>query len=136
MNAESRGGSGFPTIGSPDELRQAAGRLYNLPLTSKSELEALINQYADDIEQAAAQRHDLDVNLAACIADCCGILLNEEWDKAEDRGKRLIQVACHYFFESDDQDGDLESVYGFDDDAELVNEILKLLNRQDLTIQI
>ena len=136
MNAESRGGAGPSTMGLPDELRQAAGRFYNLPLMSRAALEALINKYADDIEQAAAQRHDLDVHLAACIADCCGILLNEEWDKSEDHGKRLIQAACHYFVESDDEDGDLESVCGFDDDAELVNEILKLLNRRDLTIQI
>ena len=136
MNNTSKGGWGSQTTELSDELRRALGRFYDLPLTSRSALEALISAYADDIEQAAHKRDDLDVHLADCISRCCTILLNEEWDKAEDSGKRLIQAACHYYVESDDQDGDLESVYGFDDDAELVNEVLELLNRQDLTIQI
>ena len=136
MNNTNEGWSRLPTTKLPDDLRQALGRLYDMPLTSKTALEARIIQYADDIEQAATNRGDLDVHLADCISRSCMTLLNEEWDRAEDFGKRLIQAACHYFVESDDEDGDLDSVYGFDDDAELVNEILELLNRQDLTIQI
>jgi hypothetical protein len=136
MNNTINGGSRLPMTELSDELRRALGRFYDLPLTSRSTLEAMITEYADDIERAATQRGDLDVHLADCISRSCMTLLNEEWDRAEDFGKRLIEAACQYFVESDDQDGDLESVYGFDDDAELVNEILELLNRQDLTIQI
>ena len=136
MKNTHEGPSRLPTTELPDELRQALGRLYDMPLTSKSALEVRIIQYADDIERAATKRGDLDVHLADCISRSCMTLLNEEWDRSEDFGKRLIQAACHYFVESDDEDGDLDSVYGFDDDAELVNEILELLNRQDLTIQI
>lgn len=136
MNNTSEGRSRLPTTELPDELRQALGRLYDLPLTSKSALEALVTEYADDIERAATNRGDLDVHLADCISRSCMTLLNEEWDRAEGVGKRLIQAACHYFVENDDEDRDLESVYGFDDDAEVVNAILELLNRQDLTIQI
>ena len=77
-----------------------------------------------------------DKNPAACIPRCCSILLNEEWDKAEDCGKRLIQAARRFFVESDEQDGDLEPVDGFDDHAELVSEIPALLYRPDLAIQI
>jgi hypothetical protein len=116
MNNTSEGRSRLPTTELPDELRQALGRLYDLPLTTN--------------------RGDLDVHLADCISRSCMTLLNEEWDRAEGVGKRLIQAACHYFVENDDEDRDLESVYGFDDDAEVVNAILELLNRQDLTIQI
>jgi hypothetical protein len=136
MNNTSKGGSRLPMTELPKDLREDLGRFYDLPLTSKSALEALITEYADDIEQAANSRGDLDVNLADCISRSCMTLLNEEWDRAEESGKRLIQAACHYFVENDDQDGDLESVYGFDDDAEIVNAILELLNRQDLMIQI
>jgi hypothetical protein len=120
----------------PDEFREAAGRFYVLPLASKQALARMVDNYADDIGRAAARRGDLDINLADCIARCCTALLDEEWDSADDSGKRLIQTACHYFVESDDEDGDLESVYGFDDDAELLNEILRLLNRTDLALQI
>jgi len=136
MSTDSNGGS-IPSISElPDKLRQAVDRFCDLSLASKPALEALIEKYADDIEQAACNRGDLDVNLAECISRSCKTLLNEEWDRAEDFGKRLIQAACYYFVESDDQDGDLESVYGFDDDAEVLNEVLELLNRPDLTVQI
>ena len=136
MNTTSTGRSHLPTTELSDELRRALDRFCDLPLASRSTLEALIAGYADDIERAATKRADLDVHLADCIARSCMTLLNEEWDRAEDSGKRLIEAACQYFVESEDQDSDLESAYGFDDDAELVNEIVELLNRQDLTVQI
>ena len=57
-------------------------------------------------------------------------------EKEGDHRNRLIQAACYYFVENDDEDGDLQSVYGFDDDAELLNVILEHLDRPDLAIQI
>ena len=57
-------------------------------------------------------------------------------EKEGDHRNRLIQAACYYFVENDDEDGDLQSVYGFDDDAELLNVILEHLDRPDLVIQI
>ncbi len=74
MSTESKGGSNFSTMGLLDVLRQARDCLYDLPLTSKSALETLIGDYADDVE----------------------------------------------------------SVCGFDDDAELVNEFQEFLARPDL----
>ena len=119
-----------------DTLRQPVSDFYNMPLAPKRELIALINDYADEIANVAKRRGDLDVNLADCIARCCLTLLNEQWDGEGDHRKRLIQSACYYYIENDDEDGDLESVYGFDDDAELLNVILEHLDRPDLVIQI
>jgi len=120
----------------PDTLRRPVSDFYNLPLAPKCELIALINDYADEIARVAKRRGDLDVNLADCIARCCLTLLNERWDGEGDHRKRLIQAACYYYVEIDDEDGDLQSVYGFDDDAELLNVILEHLDRPDLEIQI
>ena len=120
----------------PDTLRQPVSDFYNMPLAPKRELIALINDYADEIARVANQRGDLDINLADCIARCCITLLNEQWDDEGDHRKRLIQAACYYFVESDDEDGDLQSVYGFDEDAELLNVILEHLDLPDLAIQI
>ena len=120
----------------PDALRQPVSDFYNMPLAPKRELIALINDYADEIERVADRRGDLDVNLADCIARCCLTLLNEQWDGEGDHRKRLIQAACYYYVERDDEDGDLQSVYGFDDDADLLNVILEHLDRPDLAIQI
>jgi hypothetical protein len=120
----------------PEALRRPVSDFYNLPLASKRELIALINDYADEIARVADRRGDLDVNLADCIAGCCLTLLNEQWDGEGDHRKRLIQSACYYYVENDDEDRDLESVHGFDDDAELLNLILEHLDRPDLVIQI
>ncbi len=120
----------------PDTLRQPVSDYYNLPLASKRELTALINDYVNEIARVAKRRGDLDVNLAGCIHRCCLTLLNERWDGEGDHHKRLIQAACYYYVENDDEDGDLQSVYGFDDDAELLNVLLQHLDRPDLVIQI
>jgi len=120
----------------PDLLRQPASNFYNMPLAPKRKLISLIDDYADEIVRVANRRGDLDINLADCIARCCLTLLNEQWDGEGDQRKRLIQAACYYYVENDDEDGDLQSVYGFDDDAELLNVILENLDRPDLAIQI
>lgn len=119
-----------------EALRRPVSDFYNLPLASKRDLIALINDYADEIARVANRRGDLDINLADCVARCCLTLLNEQWDGEGDHRKRLIQLACYYYVENDDEDGDLQSVYGFDDDAELLNVILEHLDRADLVIQI
>lgn len=121
---------------SPEALRRPVSVFYNLPLVSKRDLIALINDYADEIARVANRRGDLDINLADCVARCCLTLLNEQWDGEGDHRKRLIQLACYYYVENDDEDGDLQSVYGFDDDAELLNVILEHPDRADLVIQI
>lgn len=119
-----------------EALRRPVSDFYNLPLASKRDLIALINDYADEIARVANRRGDLDINLADCVARCCLTLLNEQWDGEGDHRKRLIQLACYYYVENDDEDGDLQSVYGFDDDAELLNVILEHPDRADLVIQI
>lgn len=119
-----------------EALRRPVSDFYNLPLASKRDLIALINDYADEIARVANRRGNLDINLADCVARCCLTLLNEQWDGEGDHRKRLIQLACYYYVENDDEDGDLQSVYGFDDDAELLNVILEHLDRADLVIQI
>ena len=93
MNTTSNGRSRLPTTEMSDELRQALGRFSDLPLASRSTLEALIAGYADDIERAATKRGDLDVHLADCIARSCMTLLNEEWDRAEDSGNCLLYTS-------------------------------------------
>ena len=136
MSTKDKGQSSSAATGLPHELRQVVDRLYDLPLKSKPALESMIDKYADDIEQAATNRGDLDVNLAHCIANRCLVLLEEEWDKAGENHRRLIQAACFYFVEDEDEVGDLQSVYGFDDDAALVNAVLDQLDRSDLAIHI
>ena len=136
MNSDKISGPEFFLGALPDTLREPVSDIYNLPLTSKSQLVALVNNYAEEIAGIARRRGDLDVHLVDCIHRCCLTLLIEQWDSEGNHRKRLIQTACYYFVESDDNDGDTQSVYGFDDDAELINVILEHLERPDLAIHI
>lgn len=120
----------------PEDLRRAALEHYARPSMTKQGLTAALVRYQDVIAEAARQRSDLDVNLADCIARSCQTLLNEHWDQATVNEQRLIQTACDYFIDSDDEDGDLDSVFGFDDDAQLINVVVAHFERSDLSILI
>ena len=113
-----------------------ACELYELPLNSNEQLVAAVESYSQVVTAAARSRSDLDINLADCIARCCLLLLAEHWYSADEHQRRLIQCACHYFIDDDDENSDLDSVFGFDDDAELMNLIVVQLDRPDLAIPI
>jgi len=76
------------------------------------------------------------VNLAECIGTSCLVLLNTLGPDTPEESRRLIQVACRYFVETEDREGDLASVFGFDDDAEVLNAVAVKLGRPDLVVSI
>jgi uncharacterized membrane protein YkvA (DUF1232 family) len=98
---------------------------------SGSELDA----YKRRIDDSARRRPDLDVNLAEAILRTCRTLLGD-WTDLSEEERRLVQLACDYYVDPYDEDGDLESVFGFDDDAEVVNLVLNELGREDLQVRI
>ena len=104
---------------------------------TKEELLIAIKQYNQKIGNVALKRQDLDINLAHTVSEICLNLLNECWDNATNIEKRLINMVCCYFLEEeDDEDGDLDSVYGFDDDAQVLNIVLEFIGKEDLVIHI
>lgn len=127
-----------------DEISNSVGatveNLLKAREKTKEELLIAINQYNQKIGNVALKRQDLDINLAHTISERCLNLLNECWDNATDIERRLINMVCCYFLEEeddeDDEDGDLDSVYGFDDDAQVLNIILEFIGKEDLVIHI
>ena len=104
---------------------------------TREELLVAIEKYNQKIELAARNRQDLDINLAHTISQICLNLLDECWENATDIERRLINMVCCYFLEEeDDEVGDLDSVFGFDDDAQVLNMALESIGREDLVIQI
>ena len=104
---------------------------------TREELLVAIEKYNQKIELAARNRQDLDINLAHTISQICLNLLDECWENATDIERRLINMVCCYFLEEeDDEEGDLDSVFGFDDDAQVLNIALESIGREDLIIQI
>ena len=104
---------------------------------TREELVAAIDKYDQKIEKVAHNRQDVDVNLAHTISQACLHLLNECWGQATDFERHLISmVCCYYLEEEDDEDGDFDSVFGFDDDAQVLNIVLESIGKEDLIIQI
>ena len=63
------------------------------------------------------RRHYVEVDLAAHLLGTIG-------EGTPDETRLLIQAAVRYFLIEEDGDGDLNSVLGFDDDAEVMNAVL------------
>jgi hypothetical protein len=120
----------------PQESLVLVKKLFAAPIPAKQELLAEVDSYNTEIDEAASTRPDLDVNLAECISRGCAALIEELWDDASEQQRKLIQVACGYFIIEDDEAGDLNSVFGFDDDAAVFNVIAEYLDRDDLLIQV
>ena len=124
-----------------EEVSLAAGestrKLLEGELDTKQELRSAISQYDEGIAQTANSKVDIDVNLAHSISQACLDLLDNNWDSANELERRLIQLACCYYIEEDDdENGDFDSVFGFDDDATVLNIVLENIGREDLTVLV
>jgi hypothetical protein len=102
---------------------------------------------ADELAQLAGvvelhlehiRNHDnpsTDVETAERIAASLMALLSS--DGAFDAGDRaLIRGAVEYYLLADDASGDLDDNLGFDDDARVLNSVLRRINRPDLVVKL
>ena len=76
------------------------------------------------------------MNLAEYIGRACFALLDSLGPDTPEESRRLTQLACRYFVETEDGEGDLGSVFGFDDDAEVLNAVVLKLDRPELVVSI
>ena len=120
----------------PAGARALVADLLAEPGASHEDLLDTVADYLDEISSAAARDGFVDTELGAAIAEVCLELLADLGGGASDRESRLVQVAVRYFVVEDDAEGDLTSVVGFDDDARVVNAVLRLLGREDLLIEV
>ena len=77
----------------------------------------------------------IDITLAENIAQTLRQLLRELAIYPENK-RRLIVGAARYFMRSQDAQADLESILGFDDDAAVLNYVLKEIGRSDLKVEL
>lgn len=120
----------------PAHLRAPIQDLLRRPVATREHMLAELDVYTRDIDDAARRRSDLDVNLAEAIVQACRSLLDESWADRSEEQRRLVQLVCDYYVDPEDRDGDLESVHGFDDDAEVLNLVLDALQRSDLKVRV
>jgi hypothetical protein len=102
------------------------------PLIERDELKRMVEGHIEAARVAFAESTFFDQELPALLGQACLSLLEiEGLDEAE---QRLVMAACVYFVEDDDEDGDFSSIVGFEDDADVYDQVVKQLGRPELAL--
>lgn len=111
----------------PPELVEAvAPHLPEAAPPPASQQHAAIDAYLQTLPEALSRNEFLDVPLAEDIGRAARELLAATaQSSAEDRA--LVAAAIAYFVDPDDAEHDLESLLGFDDDAQVLAAVIRLL---------
>ncbi len=120
----------------PPELKDGIRSLLDQPQPSAEDLLAGLDDYTRRVDAEVRRRQDLDVNLAEEILRVYRHLLQQAWGHLDEQQRRIVIAGCSYYLDRSDQDDDLDSVFGFDDDARLLNQVLEVIGRSDLGISI
>ncbi|MYL37369.1 hypothetical protein [Halobacillus litoralis] len=119
----------------PSRQFQMALKEHGEVYTNPSILRQTIENHFEKIQEATKQNEFINLHLAEKIREVCLILINE-YKKVSHDEQRYINATINYFVDINDEEDDLYSPLGFDDDAEIVNECLELIGKEDLTIDI
>jgi hypothetical protein len=120
----------------PETLAGSVKELLERPAANRDTLLADLDEYTSRIDRAVRQRGRLDVHLAEMILRACRTLLQDDWPHLGAEHQSLVRLACVYYLESDDADGDLDSPFGFDDDALVLNLVLETIGRPERQVRI
>ena len=95
-----------------------------------------IDTYLEQVREATARNEFLNLALAERLASVLKTLLGEYDHLGSAYHQALVVGACRFFLETNDVWGDLDSPLGFDDDAEVLNAVLRDIGREDLLVEI
>lgn len=112
---------------SADTRMQLDGLLHESPVTFR-DLSTDIEKYLATIRNHTRVNEFIDLHLAERVAEACLELLASE--PADPDARAVIQAAARYFLVRSDADHDLDSLFGFEDDAVVINAALKYLGRE------
>jgi hypothetical protein len=117
--------------GIPDAARPLWRRLVAEPPRPVPELVKLVRDY----QRILARRSDwheenIDPKLARTLIDKAIKLLGTVQPDTPEETRRLVQAAVRYLVIEDDATNDLGSILGLDDDAEVMNAVLRHLGRE------
>ncbi len=103
-------------------------------------IEALANiveSYREVINEAHARHGIANAEIGGAIADASLDLLDVMDDRASHDTRRVLQAGIRYFvIENDGQGSDLATVEGLDDDARVMNAVLRYFGRDELFIDV
>jgi hypothetical protein len=93
------------------------------PFSSPDVLQDHTNMYMKQLEGLVAEGDVIDLELASDLAVRCVRMAGEIEQGVPEEHRRLIQAAIRYFVNSEDADGDIESLIGFDDDSAVIEAV-------------
>lgn len=117
-------------MGVPEEARPRFAELLEEPLVPAEELLKQVDACLGTVRHAVMQGAPLDVPLVEQIAERARQLVRRVGTDGREDRRRLVQAAVRYFVEADDAEGDLVSLMGFDDDAEVVEAVHRRLTEE------
>jgi uncharacterized membrane protein YkvA (DUF1232 family) len=98
-------------------------------------LRMALDRYLDVIEEQAKSKKHIDLELARKITRSCNKLLDFLAEADEDQHRKIF-AAVEYFLLPADGDDDLAVPEGLDDDAAVVSEVARDIDREDLIVYV
>lgn len=118
----------------PADLPEETVELYSKALSQtpmpRDHLKEKVQRQLRVLKIRSRNNDQVDFTLAEEIANGLVKLI----DDVSDADFPHVQAACTYFTSNDDALPDLESIAGFDDDAQVFNAVCAHLNRKDLEV--
>jgi len=122
--------------GIPEAALPLWTQLINEPLLPVHELFKEVRDYQQTISQRSQWRDtDVDRDLANALVDASLQLLSILKEQTPEDERRLVQAAVRYFIIEDDAESDLDSILGLDDDAQVINAVMKRLDRESWMVE-
>ena len=122
--------------GIPQAARPLWTKLVQEDLRPVHELFNDVRGYQQTLAQRAEWRDDdVDPALANGLAESSLRLLSTLDDGTPERTRRMIQAAVRYFVIEEDADNDVGSILGLDDDAEVLNAVLRALGYERWVVE-
>lgn len=121
--------------GVPENSKQMLLRLLQEDLIPVHALQAVIESYRKVIHETARKNGRANTRVGDQIADALQALLARINERTGPDNHSIIQAAVRYFvIQNDGTSHDLEAIDGLNDDARVVNAVLRYFGRDDLMI--
>jgi len=125
----------FPDLLDPNLEKIFAPLCEDVSPDGVAELLIQIAAHVQNVREALRQNEFIDNALVENIAQILSQLIRELANYPENK-RRLIVGAARYFLRSQDAQADFSSILGFDDDAAVLNYVLKEISRSDLKVEL
>ena len=98
-------------------------------------LQSAVTAHVETVRSALRYNEFLDLTIVKQGAEVLELLLMEYHSFSPDH-QRLISGAAHYFVNQADAEPDTASIFGFEDDIQVINYVLDVIGCRELKITI